>query len=46
MSWGFMTTTELRTCRVPEDPASLVPVGGYVVAYVAFYERGINMPSH
>jgi hypothetical protein len=29
---------ELATYRVPEDPASPAPVGGYVVACTAFYE--------
>jgi hypothetical protein len=33
-----MTTMELATCRVPEDPASPAPVGGYVVVCAAFYE--------
>jgi hypothetical protein len=43
---GYMTATELATCRVPTDPASSAPVGGYVVACVAFYERGFGAPSH
>jgi hypothetical protein len=30
MSQGYMTAVELATCHVPEDPASLVPVGGGV----------------
>jgi hypothetical protein len=28
MSQGYKTAAELATCHVPEDPASLVPVGG------------------
>jgi hypothetical protein len=46
VSQGFMTTVELATCHVPEDPASPVPAKGYVVAYVAYYERGFGVPSH
>jgi hypothetical protein len=46
VSQGFMTATELATCHVPEDPASPTPVEGYVVTFVAFYERGIDVPSH
>jgi hypothetical protein len=46
VSLGYMTTMELATCCVPEDPVSPVPAGGYVVAYVAFYERGLGVPSH
>jgi hypothetical protein len=41
-----MTTVELATCPVPEDPASRAPVGGYVMAYKAFYERGFGVISH
>jgi hypothetical protein len=41
-----MTVMELTTCRVPEDLASLAPVEGYMVAFVAFYERGFGVPSH
>jgi hypothetical protein len=37
-SQGFMMAAELATCRVPEDPASPVPVRGYVLACTAFYE--------
>jgi hypothetical protein len=45
VSQVFMMAAELMTCHVPEDLASPVPVGGYVVAYVAFYERGFGVPS-
>jgi hypothetical protein len=45
VSQVFMMAAELVTCHVPEDPASPVPVGGYVVAYMAFYERGFGVPS-
>jgi hypothetical protein len=41
-----MTAAELTACRVPEDPASPVPVEGYVEALTAFYERGFGVPSH
>jgi hypothetical protein len=37
-SQGFMMAAELATCRVPEDPASPVPVRGYVLACTASYE--------
>jgi hypothetical protein len=40
-----MTVAELVTCRVPEDPASRAPAGGYVMARAAFYERGFGVPS-
>jgi hypothetical protein len=46
VSQGFMMAAELVTCHVPKDPASLVLVGGYVVAYAAFYEHGFSAPSH
>jgi hypothetical protein len=46
MSQGYMTMMELATSRVPKDPASPTAVGGYVVARVVFYERGISVPSH
>jgi hypothetical protein len=46
LSQGFMTVVELATCHVPEDPASPMPMGGYVVAYSTFYERGFDVPSH
>jgi hypothetical protein len=45
-SQGYMMTAELAICRVPEDPAFPVPVGGYVVACAAFYEWGFGVPSH
>jgi hypothetical protein len=32
VSQGYMMAAELVTCRVPEDPASPVQSGGYVVA--------------
>jgi hypothetical protein len=41
-----MTAAEIAICRLPNDPASPVPAGGYVVAYAAFYERGFDVPSH
>jgi hypothetical protein len=35
-----MTAAELAVCRVLEDPVIPVPVKGYLVSFVAFYERG------
>jgi hypothetical protein len=46
MSQGFMTTVELATCHVPEDPVSTAPVREYVVACAVFYERGFSVPTH
>jgi hypothetical protein len=46
MSQGFMTTAKLASCRLPEDPTSPMPAGGYVVACATFYERGFSVPSH
>jgi hypothetical protein len=40
------TMQELATCRVPVDPAYPALVVGYIVASVAFYERGFGVPSH
>jgi hypothetical protein len=41
-----MKAVELATYRVPNDVASPVPTGGYVVACAVFYERGFGVPSH
>jgi hypothetical protein len=41
-----MTAVELATCRVPADPVSPTPVGGYVVACTTFFKRGFGVPSH
>jgi hypothetical protein len=41
-----MTVAELAIYCVPVDPMSPVPVRGYVVACLVFYERGFGMPSH
>jgi hypothetical protein len=46
MSQGFMTAVELLTYHVPENPASPVPVGAYIVACVMVYEQGFSVPSH
>jgi hypothetical protein len=46
MSQGYMMVVDLMTCRIPEDPASPVQAGGYVVACAAFYELGFGVPSH
>jgi hypothetical protein len=45
VSQGYMIAAELATCRLPEDPSSIVP-GGYVVACAALYERRFFVPSH
>jgi hypothetical protein len=37
---------ELTTCRLPEDPVSPMPTEGYMMAFMAFYERGFSVPSH
>jgi hypothetical protein len=41
-----MTAAELATCHVPEDLASPIPVGGYVMACVEFYEWLFGVSSH
>jgi hypothetical protein len=41
VSYGYMTTAELATFRVPNDPASPPPMGGYVMVCVVFYERDL-----
>jgi hypothetical protein len=46
MKLGFMTVVELGACRVPENPAFSAPTEGYVVSFVAFYERGFGIPVH
>jgi hypothetical protein len=43
---GFMMTTELAACRMPEDLAFPAPTEGYVVPFVAFYKSGFGTPSH
>jgi hypothetical protein len=40
-----MMVAELATRHVPEDPASPMPAGGYVVACAVFYERRFDVPS-
>jgi hypothetical protein len=46
ISQGYMIAAEVATCCVPEYPASLAPVGGYIVPCVVFYEQGFRVPSH
>jgi hypothetical protein len=46
MSQEYMITAKLTTCRVPEDPASPILVGGYVVTCTTFYARRFCVPSH
>jgi hypothetical protein len=31
VSQGYMMAAELVTCRLPEDPASPIQAGGYIV---------------
>jgi hypothetical protein len=38
VSQRFMTTVELAACRMPEDSASPMLAGGYIVTCVVFYE--------
>jgi hypothetical protein len=38
MSQRFVMAAEPAIYHVPEDPASPVPMGGYVVSCMAFYE--------
>jgi hypothetical protein len=40
-----MTAAEVATCHVPEDPISPIPAGGYVIAWMAFYEWQFGVPS-
>jgi hypothetical protein len=46
VSHGYMTAVELATYRVLVDPALPAPGAGYVVACLAFYERGFGVPPH
>jgi hypothetical protein len=46
MSQRYVMAAELTTCRVPEDPSSLVQAGGYVVACTTFYKRGFHVLAH
>jgi hypothetical protein len=46
LSQWYMIAAELATCRMPEDPSSPMPMGGYVMACVVFYECGFRVPSH
>jgi hypothetical protein len=41
---GYMIVTKLATYHVSKDPASPAPVGGHVVACVAFYVQGFSVP--
>jgi hypothetical protein len=43
---GLMMATELAACHVPKDPTFPAPVEGYVVSFMAFYERGFGTPSN
>jgi hypothetical protein len=41
-----MVAVELEACQVPEDPVFPAPAEGYVVSFMAFYERGFDRPHH
>jgi hypothetical protein len=43
---GFMATAKLEACHVLEDPVFPTPTEGYVVSFMAFYERGFGTPLH
>jgi hypothetical protein len=43
---SYVMVVELKTCHVPEDPASPAPAEGYMLSFTVFYERGFDVPSH
>jgi hypothetical protein len=43
---GYMMAVELVTCRIPEDTASLIQAGGYIMACTTFYEWGFGLLAH
>jgi hypothetical protein len=46
MSKGYMTTSEFATSLVPAGPVSPALAEGFIVVFVAFFERGFASPSH
>jgi hypothetical protein len=46
MKHGFLSAAELETYRLSEDPALTTPADGYMVSFMAFYERGFRAPPH
>jgi hypothetical protein len=46
VSQGYMMVVDFTTCRVPEDPASPIQVGGYIVVCAAFHEQGFGVQLH
>jgi hypothetical protein len=46
MKQWFMMAAELTAFHVLEDPVFPAPTEGYVVSFMAFYERWFGMPSH
>jgi hypothetical protein len=46
MKHEFMMAAELATCHMSEGPTFPMPLEGYVVSFVAFYEWGFSTPSH
>jgi hypothetical protein len=46
MKHGCLSVAELETCWLSEDLAFPAPADGYVVPFIAFYERGFRAPPH
>jgi hypothetical protein len=46
VSQGYMLGAELAMCHILANHASPVPVAGYVIACLLFYERGFGVPSY
>jgi hypothetical protein len=46
MEHWFMVAAELEACRLPVDLVFPAPAERYVMSFVAFYERGFDMPPH
>jgi hypothetical protein len=46
VSQGYMTQAKLATYHVPVDPASPVPVEGYIIACSTFYGQVFGTPLH
>jgi hypothetical protein len=46
MKHAFMSAAQLKAYRVPVDHAFPIPVKGYVVSFMAFYELRLGVSSH
>jgi hypothetical protein len=46
MKHVFMAAAELEACQVLKDPALPASTKGNVVSFMAFYERGFDVPPH